>query len=491
LLAVFLASTFSAAICLSRDYQTDLPAAALLTLAVACLARSDGFRSLGWSLAFGGFAGLALLTKTMSAPFGVAPALAALFVAGSWREARRARWLHLAAAVIVLFAVASVWWAAHLGSATWYLLYYGWGAGALPYDEAHTPSVLSFGSLSFYALALANRGTSLGYAVLALVLLGQAGWQRWRRPRSHEPADATTQLLWTWLLSGYAILSVARNKTPDRYVILLLPPVAALLARGLAALPSGRWRRVALAAATAAGIANYLSWTWPNASAPLVEWRPPFAFVVYRPEQIWLRVGTAVPATDWPLQPIVATLARLAPELKARLLPALLVEAQDVASDMPPEEFVRLAYRRTLRREPDPVGLASYAAELRAGARSHADLLRALGRSEEFAARALSVLVVPDHPFLNASTLGYYAEAERLPVRFTHVEPEAAAPRQLEHYDAVLVKHGGYQGPTFATAEVPRIEAQLSEGRGALGRTAASFACPDGSVATLLIYDFW
>jgi 4-amino-4-deoxy-L-arabinose transferase-like glycosyltransferase len=491
LLAVFLASTFSAAICLSRDYQTDLPAAALLTLGIACLARSDGFRSLGWSLAFGGLAGLALLTKTMSAPFGVAPALAALFVAGPWREARRARWRHLVAAVIVLVAVASVWWAAHLGSATWYLLYYGWGAGALPYDEAHAGSVLSLGSLSFYALALANRGASLGYAVLALVLLVHAGWQRWRRGGSREPADATTQLLWTWLLSGYAILSVARNKTPDRYVILLLPPVAALLARGLTSLPRGRSRRVAFAAATAAGIVNYVSWTWPNAGVPQVEWRPPFSFVVYRPEQAWLRVEIPIPRGDWPLQPIVATLARLGPELKARLVPTLLVEAQDVAKDMSPEEFVRLAYRRTLRREPDPVGLQSYAAELRTGAQSHADLLRALSRSEEFAARALSVLVVPDHPFLNASTLSYYAEAERLPLRFTHVEPAAAAPWQLAHYDAVLVKQGGYQGSAFATTEVPRIEAQLREEPGGLGRSAASFACPDGSVATLLIYDFW
>src|SRR4029453_17009933 len=62
----------------------DLPAAALLTAAVAAIERSRGFRGRGWSIATGVLAGLMLLAKTMSGPFLLAPALLAL--RGAWRE---------------------------------------------------------------------------------------------------------------------------------------------------------------------------------------------------------------------------------------------------------------------------------------------------------------------------------------------------------------------------------------------------------------------
>jgi len=489
LLALFLASTFSAPVNLSRDYQMDLPGAALLTLGVCCLRRSEGFRGRGWSLAFGGLAGLALLTKTMSGPFFVPPALAALV--RSWRERadRRRVLLNLGIALAAAALLASLWWGAHFERAVWYLLYFGWGAGADPYAPAGAESVFALPSLTFYLVALANQGASVPCFLLMLGLLAHGAWQRWRgrasRSRDRPPEDGGTAL-WTWLLAGYVLLSLSRNKTADRYVIFLVPPLAALLAGAIATLPRAGWRRCVTAAALLAGLANYAALTWPEAGPPLLSWRPPFTLVSYRPRQTWLRMEPGVHEGDWQLPRIVTALSDSRAATKARLLTALLAEGLPDTSA--PEEQVRTAYRWTLRREPDPEGLGAYARELRDGVKSPAQLLRSLAASDEFAARPLRVLVVPDHPFLNSSTLRYHAEAARAPLLFARVDPGHVGPWPLRDYDALLVKDGGYQGPAFSTTHIPWIEAELRGGRTGFERHPASFPCPDESRVLLFVF---
>jgi 4-amino-4-deoxy-L-arabinose transferase-like glycosyltransferase len=75
LLAAFLLGSFTATLNLSRDYQMDFPAAALLTLALVALDRSRGLSRAVFVAAFGAFAGLALVAKTVSGVFLAGPLL--------------------------------------------------------------------------------------------------------------------------------------------------------------------------------------------------------------------------------------------------------------------------------------------------------------------------------------------------------------------------------------------------------------------------------
>lgn len=86
----------------SRNYFLDLPLAALIAASLAALLASDGFRGRRASLAFGLFAGLALLTKWSGLFFLVPPVLAALLL----RSARPGRFgLFLVLAVLAAWQV--------------------------------------------------------------------------------------------------------------------------------------------------------------------------------------------------------------------------------------------------------------------------------------------------------------------------------------------------------------------------------------------------
>jgi hypothetical protein len=244
----------------------------------------------------------------------------------------------------------------------------------------------------------------------------------------------------------------------------------------------GRPRNGAIAAIVVMGLANYAALTWPGLRVPLLEWRAPFALVLERPWHAWLRSTTPVPVAGWPMREIVHALSASAAATKARLVPGLL--AEPAPEDAAPEALVRTAYRRLLRREPDPVGLETYSRELRAGTRSAAGLLQELASSDEFRERPLRVLVVPDHPFLNSSTLRYYAEAARAPVVFDRVEP-GQPPPSLRDWDALVVKEGGYPGPAFSTTYVAWIEERLRESGAGLALLPPPLPCPDGSSVRL------
>jgi hypothetical protein len=97
--------------------------------------------------------------------------------------------------------------------------------------------------------------------------------------------------------------------------------------------------------------------------------------------------------------------------------------------------------------------------------------------------RPLRVLVLPDHPFVNASTLRYQAEWARAPVTFARVEPEQPPP-DLEDFDAVVVKTG-FQGPPFATRWSAALEERLARSR--FRPVPRRFVCPDDSEVRLYL----
>jgi len=473
LLALALAATCSAPLLLSRDYQMDLPGAALLTAAVVAMERSGGFARRGSSLAAGALAGLMVLAKTMAAPFLVGPALVLLL--RSWRTGDRRR---VAANVLlasgVAIAVASIWWMPHLASVLHYLVFYGWGEGARPYDPTSGGSLLSLRNLGYYVVAFANEGASVPFFVIGLVLLAVEV-----RRRRGTPPSAVDGLLWTWLACGYALLTIARNKASDRYVIFLIPPAVVLMAGALSR-PRAPWRRIGIAAALAAGAANLVGHTWPALGVRLLKWRPPLGLEAYTPSKTWLRTMSPIPEGEWPVGKVVAGLgaARVAYEDHLR---AALTERALPQGPGDPEAQVRDAFRALLRREPDPVALRLALGGVRDGTRTLPRQVAALSASREAALRPLRVLVVPDHPYVNASTLGYRAEWARAPVTFARIEP-GRPPPDLEDFDAVVVKTG-IQGPDVSTTAVGLVQDRLGHSRFRL--LPVRYPCPDGSEVRL------
>ncbi len=471
--AVLLTASFSAVVNLSRDYLMDFPFVTLLTLAVAALSRSEAFRRRGASLAFGALLGLALLTRMMAGVFFVGPILWALLA--HRRGELRVRLTNLALAGSVAALVGSVWWAPHLRSSLWYLFHFGFGAGAAPYNPTGG-GFLSLKDATYYALAMVNVGISLPLALVFGALALQQLVARRAEPASTggSPIDG---YLWCWFLFAYAALTLSRNKAPDRYTLVLLPPLAVWAAGRLVSLPSARWRRAGLAAALLAGAANFVGLTWETGIR--LQWRylPPFALRAYAPPQAWLR-STAVLSADWPIDRVLRELTAL----RAGAVNGMAVggvQWQDGA--LATAEDVRHAYRVLLKREPDEAGLLAYEQEIAAGAMSRAQLAQSMLQSDEARERPLHVLAAPQHFLFNVNTLRYAAELERLPLLISPLPDPPIGPAELEAYDAVVVKEGtqaGAEGPAAATADLSALLA--AEGSPFAG--VAGLPGPDGSM---------
>jgi hypothetical protein len=474
LLAMVLCAGCSAPLLLARDYQMDLPAAALLAAAVVAVERSDGLRHRGWVVAAGALAGLMALAKTMAVPFLVAPVVYAL--RSTWRpEDRKRVGTNLLLAVGVAVGLASVWWGPHFGPAVRYLLHYGWGEGALPYDPLQGGSLLSLRNLGYYTVALANEGASVPFMAIAAALLALEAWRRLHA----DPRPPLDGLSWAWLLAAYLLLTLVRNKASDRYSIFLIPPLVVLVATALLR-QSARWRPMGIAAALIATGAHYVGHTWPALGVRVLKWQPPLRLEAYTPRQTWLRTMSRIPPGEWPVGPVVAGLgaARMAYEEPLR---ATLAERALSSAAGSPEQRIRDAFRALLRRDPDPEALRLALRDLDAAGGSLAPLVARLAASRESAARPLRVLVLPDHPYVNASTLRYRAEWSRAPVAFEHLEP-GREPPDLEDFDAVVVKTG-IQGPDVSTTSLDLLQERL--GRSRFRLLPARYRCPDRSEVRL------
>jgi hypothetical protein len=106
------------------------------------------------------------------------------------------------------------------------------------------------------------------------------------------------------------------------------------------------------------------------------------------------------------------------------------------------------------------------------------DLLMA---TAEFKRQRARVLVVPDHPSFNASTLRYYAEAEDRSLSFFRILDGPIDAERLQIYDFVLVKSGGYQGPEFSTKYNAQIQARVERRDSGFILLPQRFSFPDDS----------
>ena len=485
-LAVVLACGFSDVIRLSRDYLLDFPASALLAVAMAALVRSDDLRVRGWALAFGAAAGLTALTKTMTAIFMIGPVGYAL-----WRRQREGELAGalrgLGLAVLVAVAVAGPWWVPHLRTALGYLFHYGLGSGAAPYATGGR-TVLGWRNVSYYGWVLVNNAVSFPAAAILAALLAHRVVRRFRgeAPFRASPVDGT---FWSWLLAGYVVLTLVPNKGGDRYALFLLPPLAALYAGSLWTIAHRAWRASLIALALCAAAFNYVAQTWGFASLPRLAVVHPVVFLQQDyPQLLWMRETIPLdPNVGWPVDHLPADAYDAS--LSGRRTAALeALRAAREAGTLDAGGALGLAYRHVLRREPDPEAHAHLPA-LRAGSLDAETLVSMLMRSGELESRHVRVLVVPDHPVVNAATLNYFAERDRVRVRHAHLLSWPAPNESLEAFDAAVVKDGGWQGPEFTTRSQAPLLAALQDPDSGY-RPAGSWPCPDGSRVVLLLRRF-
>lgn len=482
-LAAVLACGFSDVIRLSRDYLLDFPAAALLAVGMAAFVRSGELRRRGGSVAFGAAVGLTALTKTMTGVFFIAPVVRALWRTRRSEDALAVR-RHLALALAIAILLASAWWLPHFLSAIGYLFYYGVGSGAVPYATGGR-AVLGLRNLTYYFWVLVNNAISFPAALVFALLLARRIWLRARKgvPFAESWLDG---VLWTWIVAGYVVLTLVPNKGGDRYALFILPPLAALYGGWLSSLPSAWLRRGMTALALLAVVFNYAAQTWGFASLPRLVVLHPVVFLQQDyPHLVWMREAIPLSAqTPWPMDQVGPEVVG---EVAARRTERVARDLQSLATlpTQDPEAVLRAGYRTLLGREPQ-ADASDHLANLRSGRQTAEAFYLALTRSEEFRRRRARVVVVPDHPVVNATTLNYYAERARLRMVYARVEQWPTPGESLETFDAAILKDGGTQGAAFFTRAAAALTAALQAPASGY-RLVRSWPCPDGSRVVLLV----
>jgi hypothetical protein len=492
LLAAFIAATFTATVNYSRDYLLEFPATAFVTLGVYALLRSEAFRHRAWCLAFGVLAGFSVLTKTMAGVFFIGPVVCAIACVG-WRQQLNAAVLrNFLLAVGMGLLVAAVWWGPNFRTAVGYLIYYGFQAGSVPYSKG-AEGVLSLQNLSYYALHLVNHGISFSYALLCAGLMIVAGTRAFLGA-DHRHIDAGNAMseptavrqagyLWAWLIVGYVVLTLVPNKGEERYAQPLLPPIALLIGGATMALENSWVRRTVTGLTVIIGGINYLGLTYGLPGLPPRISFNAVALISHEyPHYSWVRSKiTPTSESQWPISAILATLGELTDRHRAREIAELRNRFRETAQERSVDEDVQQIYRVILRREPDKRGFQTHTTAISAGQVSREGLIDLLRATAEFKHQRANVLVTPDHPSFNASTLRYYAEAERRPLSFFHILDGPIDAERLQMYDFVLVKGSGYQGPEFSTQYTAQIQAHVERRDSGFMLLPQRFSFPDDS----------
>jgi len=425
-LSVFCVSTFTGVVNFSREYMMDLPAAAMATLGLWMLFR----RGLGLPAGF--LAGISLLTKVLAGVFFVGPLVYCVF-AGERRK--------VPIFVAACLATAGLWLAPHFTEVLHYVRYYGFREGSLPFRSSSHPGYY------FMILLTQGMGWLLSAAVIPPLVIA------WRRSRPDG-------FLIVWIASGYAILALLPNKGGERYVLALLPPIAVLGAHAISKIDGRKARSVFVGLAVLAGMLNYAGITWPSRVSPWTHDH-------FRPFPHSMSLETHE-LGGWPTSAVLQSISDLREGAPSPSEVESFVQRTNGLAD---EAFVDAAYRKWLKREPDPAGLDAYLERLTEASRPN--VVESMTRSEEFRLRPLAVLVVPDHRVFNAATLQYLAESERRSLGFRRPTPHGG----LGDADAAILKDGGPQGP-WPDSTVP---SGILEAIARRAGDAAAFPCPDGS----------
>lgn len=232
LLAAFFFATAPFVVFSLLRFQLDLPLAAAVAAALYLLARAEGFRSRGWSLALGATLGLGMLVKPPFAAYLLPPLAWSAWLALR-ADDRGVRLGRLGVALLVGALIALPWYGPRLAGLPMQILNRSFTLAT------ESPPTLSSAGLLFYPrVFLPLVGVLVGLAALAGV------WALRRIPRARG-------LVWSALLP-WAIFVFIQNKNL-RYALPLVPAVCLAAAGGVAAL-GPRLRRVVVVACVALGL---------------------------------------------------------------------------------------------------------------------------------------------------------------------------------------------------------------------------------------------
>ena len=222
-----------------RQVSLDLPAAAVVLLALLALVRSRALSSPPATLLFGAAVGLCLLTRVQSLFFISGPAAVAVMV-GLWRapswslRARRLGWMVLALALALL--VSSPWWLNRL-ELLWYVSSSHLESGGRIAPRGDPRFVAG---LSYYC---ASMGKLAGWTMLAAIA-GTLPLLLWSGKGRDSPARWETLALVACVAGGLVGCSMGIHREP-RYLLPAVPALVLLAVLGLGRLP--RYRRLAAA----------------------------------------------------------------------------------------------------------------------------------------------------------------------------------------------------------------------------------------------------
>ncbi|MGH8070509.1 MAG: glycosyltransferase family 39 protein [Candidatus Entotheonellia bacterium] len=504
MVAMYLISTFTGIVHYSRDYLLDFPAAAVVTVGIYAMIQSEEFRHRGWSLLFGGLVGLALLTKSMAGVFFVGPVIYTFGCLIRPRQLTLARLTNLLVSVSTAVLAIAVWWGPNFQMALEWLTYYGFGEGSATSPRPLEGEFLVLRTLLLYPLFIVNEGMSFLYAILfsGLVLARAVKTiGRWKRTGLKGTTVRSKEgYLWMWLLIGYAVLTAVPLKN-GRQTLALLPPLALLLAGCIDSLDTRWLRRSVLVIAMMVGTVNYVGTTYETPLIPKeVSILPPFFFIKHQYSHYsWIRSYLHPSAdTQWPIEDILFILARRAAGIEERNIESGRIQFPNRAQSLSSEAYVWLVYYQLLKREPDEKESRGYVEALREGTLTREGIFDAIIASSEYRERPSRILVVPLHPVFNAGTLQYYAELRRYPLSFFDyplsffdiqfdIHNNSLTRDQLQTYDFVLWKNGGYQRPTLTpyygltTRYNMRFYAELLKPDSGFVPLSQTFAFPDAS----------
>jgi 4-amino-4-deoxy-L-arabinose transferase-like glycosyltransferase len=262
LLAAFLVSVYPVIFGLSREYLLDFALTAMVSLSIATLLKTEGFRIRNWSLICGLALGLGMLTKWSLTFFVAAPlALAA------WRALRQPSG-HARTNVMIALGLAGII------SLPWYLYnlrtlreFFGVASKLHAVLEGDPTGVLA--SSLWYLQSLVNNQITLGFVLLfacGLVSLAL------RRPQQ------AWGLIILWIVVPFIYFTIYPNKD-TRYIVPMLPAAALVSATALTNMPSRLTRRALVGLMVAWGSFIFMTITFGQDRVPVLRWLPPRAYV--------------------------------------------------------------------------------------------------------------------------------------------------------------------------------------------------------------------
>jgi glycosyl transferase family 87 len=220
----------------SRLYHLGVPAAAVLTIALWCVLRSDRLLERRFAIIAGGLLGVLILTRIMTLAF--LPT----------QDARRRRLMNIALLWLTAAAVAAPWWVVNFDAASSYLTGYGYGSEAADFGTGYSVLSLDYwlkelrviADYLFVPLLLVVLACIAGGALTAL-----AGRAEWRRADVRRWVRSDAFLLAAIVAGGYLALTSSPNEG-TAFSLPWLPSLVILVVAAAAAVPR-RGVRVALA----------------------------------------------------------------------------------------------------------------------------------------------------------------------------------------------------------------------------------------------------